>query len=96
LPVVPLVGSAAPDVPEPTWPTFTDADLAVLRPKIRARLGRVVISLIKQNLRGDFWGVLPQWALRAGWSFKSRSVVESVVRTIRADLTERGMMTPQG
>jgi hypothetical protein len=92
LPVIPLLGSAAADVPAPQWPAFSEAELASLRGKIRARARRVATALINQNVRGSFQGLLARWALRAGWSLKEGSVVASIVETIRADLTERGLL----
>jgi hypothetical protein len=90
LPIIPLVGSAIPDVPEPTWPTLGEAELAALRPKIRARLGRVA-ALITQNVSGLLWGPLARGALKSAWWFEKNSVVNSIMNTIRTDLTERGL-----
>ena len=37
LPIIPLVGEAAREVPEVPWPTFTEAEFAALQPRIRNR-----------------------------------------------------------
>jgi hypothetical protein len=95
LPVIPLVGAAAPDVPEPTWPTLSEAEFAALKPKIESRLGRVVTALIDQNVSGLFWGPLARGALKSAWWFRKGSTVDSVMKTVRADLEGRGLMTRQ-
>ena len=92
LPIIPLVGQAAPDVPEPQWPTFTEAEFAALKPKVKDRLGRVVSALIDQNVEGYFWGPLARGALKSAWWFKSSAVTDSVMNTIQSDLTTRGLM----
>ena len=35
LPIIPLVGEAAREVPEVPWPRYTEEDFAALQPKIR-------------------------------------------------------------
>lgn len=93
LPIIPLMGSAAPDVPEPMWPTFTEAEFAALKPKVKDRLGRVVNALVNQNVEGYFWGPLARGALKSAWWFQKGSAVDSVMKAIRDDLTMRGLMT---
>lgn len=92
LPIIPLCGSAVPDVSSPQWPTFTEAEFNALKPKIKRRLGRIVKALIKQNVSGWVWGPIARQLLRTVWWFKARSVVESIMQTIQDDLTERGLM----
>lgn len=92
LPIIPLMGSAVPDVPEPRWPTFTEAELAALKPKLQDRLGRVVNALVNQNVEGYLWGPLARWALKSGWWFQRSSVVNTAMATIRNDLTRRGLI----
>ena len=89
------MGSAAPDVPEPKWPTFTEAEFTALKPRVKDRLGRVVNALVNQNVEGYFWGPLARGALKTAWWLQKGSIVDSVIKTIRDDLTERGLMARQ-
>lgn len=92
LPVIPLMGSAARNVPKPVWPTLTEEEFAALRPKVKARLTRVAKALIDENIQGFLWGPLARGALKSAWWFKGREVVDRVMQTIRDDLTMRGLM----
>ncbi len=94
LPVIPLMGSAAPTVAEPVWPSFTEAEFQALRPKIKKRLSRVVRSLVDDNIEGFLWGPLARWALKSAWWFQGGKVVDQVMKTIRDDLTVRKIMEP--
>jgi hypothetical protein len=92
LPIIPLMGSAARDVPAPTWPTFTEAEFAALRPKVKRRLSRVVKAVVDENIEGYLWGPLTRGALKSAWWLKGGGVVNRVMKTIRDDLTMRGLM----
>jgi hypothetical protein len=92
LPIIPLMGSAASNVPKPTWPTLTEDEFAALRPKLKSRLWRVAKALIDENIQGYLWGPLARGALKAAWWFKGDEVVDRGVQTIRDDLTMRGLM----
>jgi hypothetical protein len=96
LPIIPLVGTAAPDVPPPKWPTLTEDEFAALRPKIKNRLSRVVNALVNQNVEGYFWGPLARTALKTTWWLQKDTVLNKIMQTIRADLTERGLMARSG
>ncbi len=93
LPIIPLVGKAAPDVPAPVWPSYTDRDFLELRPKVKKRLDRVVKALVDQNIEGWFWGPLARGALKSAWWFKGKEAVDKVMTTIQEDLRKRGLMT---
>ncbi len=92
LPIIPLMGSAAPSIPAPTWPTFTEAEFRALRPKVKSRLARVVKSLVDDNIQGYFWGPLARGALKSAWWLKGGEVVDKIMKTIREDLAKRGLM----
>jgi len=92
LPIIPLVGKAAETVPEPLWPTFTRQEFDDLPPKVKKRLSHVAFALINQNIEGYVWGPLARGALKSAWWFKVGSVVDYVMKTIRDDLTMRGLM----
>jgi hypothetical protein len=47
---------------------------------------------INQNVSGLFWGPLARGALKSAWWFEKNSVVKSTMTTIRADLTDRGLL----
>ncbi len=95
LPIIPLLGSAVPDVPEPRWPTLTEEEFAALKPKVKGRLDRVVNALVNQNVEGYFWGPLARATLKSAWWFQKGTIVDSIMKTIRDDLTERGLMARQ-
>jgi hypothetical protein len=92
LPVIPLMGTAAPDVPLPVWPTYLPGDFAALRPLVKNRLSRVVDALVNQNIEAWFWGPLARGALKSAWWFMGGKVVDKVMQIIQADLTKRGLM----
>jgi hypothetical protein len=92
LPIIPLMGSAAPDVPAPAWPNFTEDEFKALRPKVKSRLARVVKALVDENIEGFLWGPLARGALKSAWWLKGGEVVDHVMKTIRDDLTIRRIM----
>jgi hypothetical protein len=92
LPIIPLMGTAAPDVPEPIWPTLTADEFKALRPKVKSRLARVVKSLVDDNIQGFLWGPLARWALKSAWWLKGGEVVDKVMNTIQDDLKTRDLM----
>jgi hypothetical protein len=92
LPIIPLLGKAASEIPEPTWPTFTEAELAVLSPKVQNRIGRVLSALIDEKVQGWFWGPLTRGALKSSWWFQKNRARDSITKMIRDDLTTRGLM----
>ena len=92
LPIIPLVGKAADPIPEPTWPTFTEAEFAALRPKVKARIERVADALIDQNVQSSFWALPTRWALKSALWFRGGAMTDAVMKAIREDLTMRGLM----
>ena len=92
LPIIPLMGRAAVEVPEPKWPKMTPAEFHVLRPKIENRLNRVLDALINQNVQGFFWGPLARGALKAAWWAKKKSAVDAIMNAIQEDLTQRSLL----
>jgi len=94
LPIIPLMGSATADVPPPKWPNFTEMEFRALRPKVKSRLARVVKALVDENIEGFLWGPAARAALKSAWWLKGGEVVDRVMKTIRHDLTMRGLMKP--
>jgi Patatin-like phospholipase len=92
LPIIPLMGAAAPNVPKPVWPTYLPGDFAALRPKVKKRLRRVVWALIDQNVAFPILGPPFRWALKFIWWIMSGQVVGKIMQAIKADLTTRGLM----
>jgi hypothetical protein len=100
------MGKARDDVPPPDWPCMTDDEFQALRPKVKARLGRVARGLVDENFPGRFWGPLVRldlrnvslWeplareALKSAWWFKGGAAVDAVMKYIRKDLTDRGLL----
>jgi hypothetical protein len=90
--IIPLYGTALPDVPPPAWPRLTEDELEALRPKVKRRLGGVVHSLVNHNVQGFLWGPLARGALKSAWWFQRSSAVDSVISAVRKDLSMRGLM----
>ena len=86
LPIIPLMGSAAPNVPAPTWPTLEKEEFAALRPKVKSRLSRVVKVLVDENIEGYVWGPLTRVVLKSAWWLKGGEVVDRVMNMIHDDL----------
>jgi Patatin-like phospholipase len=80
-PVVPLVGTAALEVPAPNWPRIDETRLAEIERRIKQRAGYVVPRLVKNKVgRG---------LLRLAWRFGNKLVMMRVHRPIEADLIRR-------
>ena len=92
LPIIPLMGTAAPSVPEPIWPTYTPGDFDALRPRIKTRLGAVVDAMVDQNVQLWFWGPPARGLLKAAWWLMGGKVLDRIMETIGADLRKRGLM----
>lgn len=88
LPIIPLVGEAAREVPEVPWPAFTEDEFAALQPRIRNRLNAVAAAMIRQYANG----FLERRIFGAAWWFKRDDLFERISRGIREDLTTRGLM----
>jgi hypothetical protein len=93
LPIIPLVGKAAEFVPEPTWPSLSPDEFEALRPLIKYRAGRILGSLVDQNVQGYPWGLLARGALKSAWWFQGGRAVDAIMTFIRDDLTMRGLMS---
>lgn len=93
LPIIPLLGSAAQEVPEPKWPTYTMIEFAALSPMIKTRLDRVVKALVNQNVTGHVGDWFARCALKTAWCIQKRSIIDYVRTFIHDDLTTRGLMT---
>jgi hypothetical protein len=92
LPIIPLVGKAAVEVPQPQWPKMSQSEFNALRPKIEKRLNRVLDALVAQNIQGFFWGPVARGALKAAWWAKKNSAVDSIMSAIQQDLTQRSLL----
>jgi hypothetical protein len=92
LPIIPLMGTAAADVPIPTWPTYLRSDFAQLRNQIRRRLRRIALALINQNVEFPVVGILIRLTLKViAWVFSFR-LVRWIMKAIEKDLMMRGLM----
>jgi hypothetical protein len=96
LPIIPLMGAAIPEVPQPAWPTYTQADFDQLRPKVKKRLTRVVGALIDQNIEGWIWGPVARAILKFFWwikcNYARNSIMAIVMNYISNDLGTRKLM----
>ncbi len=85
-PVIPVVGDAEPEVPEPEWPRIDANRLALIEKRIAARVQYVVPPLL--NFRSA--GPHVNWGLRQAWNmFGERRLLDYVHGTIEADLIRR-------
>jgi hypothetical protein len=88
-PIIPLVGDAEPEVPEPVWPRIDGRRLDGIEKRIEARTAYVVPKLL------NFKSVSPllNWALRQAWTlFGKTTLLTFVFSTIRADLIRRNQL----
>lgn len=86
--IVPLVGSAAREVPVPTWPKMAEQDFKLLVHHIGLR-GNAVISALLQQGTGRLPAFLIGWAFNLGWLF---GVVPKVKDIILTDLRSRNQL----
>jgi len=88
LPVVPLLGRAAEDEPNPTWPSYPRSDLRELTRQASDRATQVVDRLVQKI---DGWGT--RRLLNNAWWLKRSDVIDRQVRQrVESDLTERGLL----
>jgi hypothetical protein len=85
-PIVPLVGTAALEVPLPTWPRIDEPRLAEIERRIKQRAGYVLTMPAKRKW---WWRVLPV----AWWFFNERFML-AIHRLIEADLIRRDQFEP--
>ena len=87
-PIVPLVGSARPEVPAPAFPHISLGELEAVESGIALRLDALVRKARAVYARS--------WPMRAGswllWKFERASVVGSVLAKIRRELQEKGLL----
>jgi len=84
--IIPVVGDAEPEVPEPEWPRIDATRLAHIERRIRARVQYVVPPL----LRFTSLSPLINWGIRQTWNvFGERRLLDYVHGTIDADLIRR-------
>jgi len=85
-PIVPVLDEG--EIAQPDWPHIDSVRLERIRSAIHDRADRVVDRLLRRHL--------PGWFLRqgvwAGWAFKRKQVVSSIMETIAGDLAKRGLL----
>lgn len=85
-PIVPVLDED--EIAQPAWPRIGPDRLERIRSAVHDRADRVVDRLLYQHL--------PGWFLRkgvwAGWMFKRKQVVSSIMETIAGDLAKRGLL----
>jgi len=85
-PVIPLVGTAALQVPAPTWPRIGQPRLAELERRIRLRAAYVVPSLITSKTRHK----LLNWLAKGLWLWPGKQrLLKAVHQVVEADLIRR-------
>ena len=88
LPIIPLWGTGAEEVPLMDWPRHDPAQLNALRGQFAKRLDAVIRRLIDRNVGNPFRRL---W-LRGARRFLTRRLADGIVRTMGDDLTTRGLM----
>jgi hypothetical protein len=88
LPIIPLVGSAAKEVPLPEWPKYPKEKLNSLEQQINARLQDVVSRLMTQFAND----ALLRSALSLIWFFKRGRLVKKIRAYIEEDLRKHGQL----
>ena len=84
--VVPLIGSAAIEVPLPAWPKVSAARVRTIQDRAIARAKKLVPRLIAEQIGNRFLG----WGARAAWTFFGVGAVGDYVQlAIQQDLIRR-------
>ena len=89
VPIIPLVGSAAREVPAPRWQKMTMADLFALRPHVKNRANAVAVQALKETI-----ACTPiRWLLHLLWCVYGRYwLVNKIMAAVRADLKKRDQL----
>jgi hypothetical protein len=88
LPIIPLWGTAARDVPQMEWPRYDPGRLDTLRGQVESRTHAVVRRLIDRDVPGR----LQRLALRGSLGFLKRRLADKIVRSVAKDLSDRGLL----
>ena len=88
LPIIPLWGTAAEEVPLMDWPRYEPGQFETLRGQFAKRLDAVIRRFIDRNFHNPF----RRLALRGARRFLVRRVAQSLVRTMAEDLGARGLI----
>jgi hypothetical protein len=87
-PIVPLVGSASQEVPQPDWPTMARCDFDILIGNIRRRGNAVIPALLRQTM--PWWLARPMsWLVKPFWWWLG---VPAVKKAIMMDLRKRSQL----
>ncbi len=88
LPIIPLWGTAAREVPQMEWPRYDPGRLDTLRGQVEKRTHAVVRRLIDRNIPSQ----LQRLALHGALRFLRRRLADKIVRNIAKDLSDRGLL----
>ena len=88
LPIIPLWGTAAEEIPLPDWPRYDPGQLEMLRGQFARRVDAVARRLIDRNVRNPF----RRLGLRGARRFFTKRLAEAIVGTTADDLTARGLI----
>ncbi len=93
-PIIPLVGTAYPEVEAPEWPKFSEEKLSELRAAIERRLHPVFINTVATFplLRN---APVVRFVARVSWRWKRRAVVDAVVGIIKTALKKSDQFQPR-
>ena len=86
LPIIPLWGTAAEEIPLPDWPRYDPGQLDMLRGQFARRVDAVARRLIDRNVRNPF----RRLGLRGARRFLTKRLAEAIVGTTADDLSRAG------
>ena len=89
IPIIPLVGEAKREVPEPIWPRLNKDTVERVMKAAKRRLDRVVPILLEDEI-GGFMG----WAVGIAWPLLRGGILERVRAAVLADLIRRDQYVP--
>jgi hypothetical protein len=88
MPIIPLVGDAAAEVPYPEWPSITEEDLDRLMKRV-GRRSSALRSNLAANLTKSWFGRI---ALSIGLCLAQRAYLPQLRQSIAADLKSKGLL----
>lgn len=90
LPIIPLVGKSAQELPSPLWPSFSEDDFQQLMARVKHRAGAVLMRAAEQYLSVN--GLFKKFFARPAISYVKGKLLAYIAKTVRNDLTKRNLM----
>jgi hypothetical protein len=87
LPILPLMGSAAEDIPAQVWPEYSESDLDNLRKNIDRRINAVV----KRSMDLYIGSRILNAAAKLVWCCRRKRTVNAIIDVVRKDIVKHGL-----